>query len=59
MSKSKRRYRKKQEITWMVRVAPELDRAVEELVKKDMHVSKSDLIRDAVRRFVEERMKNL
>jgi len=48
--------RKKQEVTWAVRVGPELDRAVEELVRKDMHVTKSDLIRDAVRRYVEERL---
>jgi Arc/MetJ-type ribon-helix-helix transcriptional regulator len=37
---------------WNVPVSRVLDDAVEEAVKTDMHVSKSDLIRDAVRQLL-------
>jgi len=39
---------------WNIPVTKTLDQAVEEAVKVDMHVSKSDLIRDAVRRLLKE-----
>lgn len=39
---------------WNIPVTPTLDDAVEEAVRKDTHVSKSDLVRDAVRRLLSE-----
>jgi len=39
---------------WNIPVPKALDQAVEEAVKRDMHVSKSDLVRDAVRRLLRE-----
>jgi len=39
---------------WNIQVTRILDEAVEEAVRRDMHVSKSDLIRDAVRRLLRE-----
>jgi Arc/MetJ-type ribon-helix-helix transcriptional regulator len=39
---------------WNVPVPRVLDLALEEAVKRDMHSTKSDFIRDAVRRRLEE-----
>ena len=39
---------------WNIQVTRALDEAVEEAVRQDMHVSKSDLVRDAVRRLLRE-----
>ena len=39
---------------WNIPVTKSLDEAVEEAIKVDMHVSKSDLVRDAVRRLLAE-----
>lgn len=41
-------------VYWNIPVSPQLDAAVEDAVKRDMHVSKSDLVRDAVRRLLGE-----
>ncbi len=44
---------KRKDITyWNVPVPKALDDAVEEAVRQDMHASKSDLIRDAVRQLL-------
>jgi len=46
---------KRKDLTyWNIPVPRALDQAVEEAVKRDMHVSKSDLVRDAVRRLLRE-----
>ena len=37
---------------WNIPVPKALDEAVERAVKSDMHVSKSDFVRDAVRRLL-------
>jgi hypothetical protein len=39
---------------WNIPVSKVLDDAVEEAVRRDMHSTKSDFIRDAVRRKLEE-----
>ncbi|MEM2440534.1 MAG: hypothetical protein QXK93_06975 [Candidatus Bathyarchaeia archaeon] len=39
---------------WNIPVPRALDEAVEKAVKIDLHISKSDLVRDAVRRLLEE-----
>jgi len=39
---------------WNIPVSKALDDAVEEAVRRDMYVSKSDLVRDAVRRLLRE-----
>ena len=39
---------------WNIPVTEELDNRVEEAVKKNSHVSKAELIRDATRRLLEE-----
>ena len=39
---------------WNIPVTIPLDDAVKEALKVDMHVSKSDLVRDAVRRLLKE-----
>ena len=41
-------------VYWNIPVTKTLDEAVEEAVRQDMHVSKSDLIRDAVRRLLQK-----
>jgi len=41
-------------IYWNIPVTKPLDEAVKEALKRNMHVSKSDLVRDAVRRLLEE-----
>ena len=46
---------KRKDLTyWNIPVPRALDQAVEEAVKRGMHVSKSDLVRDAVRRLLRE-----
>jgi len=40
---------RKHRIAWCVPVTEALDKAVEEAVLRDFHVSKADLIREAVR----------
>jgi len=46
---------KRKDITfWNIPVTKSLDEAVEEAVKTDMHVSKSDLVRDAVRQLLKQ-----
>jgi len=46
---------KRKDLTyWNIPVTRTLDEAVEKAVKVDMHVSKSDLVRDAVRRLLLE-----
>jgi Arc/MetJ-type ribon-helix-helix transcriptional regulator len=46
---------KRKDLTyWNIPVPKALDEAVERAVKSDMHVSKSDLVRDAVRRLLLE-----
>jgi len=46
---------KQKEMTmWSIPVTKTLDEAVEEAVKSDMHVSKSDLVRDAVRQLLKQ-----
>ena len=46
---------KRKDLTyWNIPVPKALDEAVERAVKKDLHVSKSDLVRDAVRRLLLE-----
>lgn len=40
-------------IFWNIPVPKPLDEAVEEIVSKDMHASKSEFVRDAVRRELE------
>jgi Arc/MetJ-type ribon-helix-helix transcriptional regulator len=40
---------KSRKTTWHVSVSETLDRVVEEAVEQDMHSTKSDLIREAVR----------
>jgi Arc/MetJ-type ribon-helix-helix transcriptional regulator len=39
---------------WNIPVPKTLDQALEEAVEKDMHSTKSDFVRDAVRRRLEE-----
>lgn len=47
--------RKRQDVTyWNIPVPKTLDEAVERAVKIGMHISKSDLARDAVRRLLQE-----
>jgi Arc/MetJ-type ribon-helix-helix transcriptional regulator len=46
MSKEKRH--------WNVPVSAEMDDRVEKAVLEDSHVSKSELVRDAVRRFLDK-----
>lgn len=41
--------------TWCIPVPKTLDKAVEDAVKSDTHVTKSDLVRDAVRRLLNEK----
>lgn len=46
---------KRKDLTyWNIPVTRALNEAVEEAIKVDMHVSKSDLVRDAVRRLLKE-----
>jgi Arc/MetJ-type ribon-helix-helix transcriptional regulator len=40
-------------VYWNIPVPAPLDMAVENAIKRDMHISKSDLVRDAVRRLLE------
>jgi len=40
-------------VFWNIQVPKPLDAAVEEAVSKDMHASKSEFVRDAVRRKLE------
>ncbi|MCJ7768730.1 ribbon-helix-helix domain-containing protein [Candidatus Bathyarchaeota archaeon] len=42
-------------LNWNVRVSKDLDRQVEEAVSQGIRASKSELIRDAVRRLLEKR----
>lgn len=39
---------------WNIPVTKTLDLAVEKAVRQDTHVSKSDLVRDAVRQFLKQ-----
>lgn len=39
---------------WNIPVPRALDEAVEKAVEIDLHISKSDLVRDAVRRLLKE-----
>ena len=39
---------------WCIPVTIALDVAVEQAVRKDSHISKSEFVRDAVRRMLEE-----
>ena len=46
---------KREDLTkWCIPVPKTLDDAVEKAVQTDMHISKSDLVRDAVRRLLKE-----
>ena len=45
---------KKDKTAWNVPVPRVLDEALEEAVRRDTHSTKSDFIRDAVRRKLEE-----
>lgn len=40
--------------TWNIPVTPALDDALEEAVRRDTHSTKSDFVRDAVRRRLED-----
>lgn len=51
--------KKKQEIEWRVRVHESMDNVVEDAVAMDMHTTKSELIKDAVRRYLEEKFPRL
>jgi len=51
--------KKKQEIEWRVRVHESMDSVVENAVAMDMHTTKSELIKDAVRRYLEEKFPHL
>lgn len=46
--------KRKELFYWNIPVTRALNEAVEEAVKLDMHVSKSDFVRDAVRRLLHE-----
>lgn len=49
---SEKRYvmvKRKDITTWCIPVPRALDKAVEDAVKSDYHITKSDLVRDAVR----------
>ncbi len=47
--------REKREMTmWSIPVTKRLDEAVEQAVNSDMHVTKSDLVRDAVRQLLKQ-----
>ena len=45
---------KKDKRTWNIPVTPTLDDALEKAVRLDTHSTKSDFVRDAVRRKLEE-----
>lgn len=45
---------KKRSTHWNIPVPKVLDDALEEAVRRDMHSTKSDFVRDAVRRRLEE-----
>jgi len=44
--------KRRDRVYWNVPVSRSLDEAVEEAIKRDGHVTKSDLIRDAVREML-------
>jgi len=46
---------KKEVRFWNIPVPVPLDEALEKLIKEDMHISKAEAIREAVRRLLEER----
>lgn len=46
--------KKKMSTRWNIPVPKVLDDALEEAVRRDMHSTKSDFVRDAVRRRLEE-----
>jgi Arc/MetJ-type ribon-helix-helix transcriptional regulator len=47
--------RQKREMTmWSIPVTRALDQAVEQAIESDMHVTKSDLVRDAVRQLLKQ-----
>ena len=41
-------------VYWNIPVTRALDEAVREAIKRDTHVSKSDIVRDAVRQLLRE-----
>jgi Arc/MetJ-type ribon-helix-helix transcriptional regulator len=51
--------KKKQDVEWRVRVHKAMDMVVDEAVSMDLHTTKSELIKDAVRRYLEEKFPNL
>ncbi|MEM2675639.1 MAG: ribbon-helix-helix domain-containing protein [Candidatus Bathyarchaeia archaeon] len=54
MEKSPKMVVKMEKTKWSIPVPKTLDEALEEAVKKGAHASKSDFIREAVRRRLEE-----
>ena len=50
---------KKQEKEWRIRVHEAMDSVVEDAVSMDLHTTKSELIKDAVRRYLEEKFPHL
>ena len=46
--------KRKDLVYWNIPVTRALDEAVREAIKRDTHVSKSDLVRDAVRQLLRE-----
>jgi len=46
--------KRKDLVYWNIPVTRALDEAVREAIKRNTHVSKSDLVRDAVRRLLRE-----
>ena len=51
--------RKKQEVIWHIRVGDNLDALVEKAVRTDIHVTKSELVKDAVKHYLEEKFPKL
>jgi len=44
---------------WHVRAHPKLDQIVEEAIKRDLHTTKAELIRDAVIEYLERKFPRL
>ena len=51
--------RKKQEVIWHIRVGEILDELVEKAVMTDIHVTKSELVKDAVKWYLEQKFPKL
>ena len=54
MSKVVNMSKEKRFVNWNIPVTRELDTRVEDAVGSDTHISKSELVRDAVRRLLKE-----